>query len=240
MKKIVCLLLICVVMMSAVACSDNGDGGSSDTVAKILNPMEYTIYMNIFGSDQGSDYVDKSYTKEGIFAILHDSYNDVLRYYVWGYSDETLCCDWQWEFVPSDKDSLPPIGSHVKVTGTFVQNDSALDGYWMEDASVETVVEYENGIGEYDTITMSPTLTRVQIVNMRNFATEYDGKPIKIYGRVMSSDSIQHPYYNGSWSLPLEYDGTLPAIGTYVTVTGKFSGSSASDSKIVVESVEVD
>ena len=241
MKKVLCLILLCVVMISAVSCSgDESENGTSDSVAKVLNSMEYTIYMNIFHSGQGDSYTDKTYTKEGVFAILHDSYNDTTRYYVWGYSDETLCCDWQWEFVPDNTDALPPIGSRVKVTGTFVKNNDALDGYWLEGASIETVAEYTASIGDYDMITMSPTLTRVQVINMVNHTSEYNGQSVKIYGRVMSGNKIQHPYYDNSWSLPLEYEGDLPAIGTWITVTGKFSGTSANNSKIVVESVEAD
>ncbi|MBQ8409703.1 MAG: hypothetical protein IJY39_12665 [Clostridia bacterium] len=241
MKKILCLILLCVIAVSTIACSNGeAEGKSSDTVAKVLNPIEYSIYLNVFQNGEGNSYANKTYTKEGVFAILHDSYNNKTRYYVWGYSDKTLCCDWQWEFVPTSTDELPPIGSRVKVSGKFVENDSALDGYWMENAIVEVVVKYEASIGDYDTITMSPTLTRVQVVNMLNHASEYAGQSIKIYGRVMSGGKIQHPYYDGAWSLPLEYDGDLPAIGTWITVTGKFSGSSASDSKVIVESITID
>ena len=239
MKKFLISILLLVTLLTAVACSGSGEV-TSDTVAKVLNPVEYSTYINIFHNDQGGSYTDKSYTKDGIFAVLYDSYNDTKRYYVWGYSDETLCCDWQWEFVPESTDDLPEIGSHVKVTGKFVQNEAALDGYWLEGASIETVAKYEAAIGEYDMTTMSPTLTRVQVINMVNHTSEYDGKSVKIYGRVMSGNMIQHPYYDNAWSLPLEYAENLPAIGTWVTVTGKFSGSSVTDSKIIAESIEID
>lgn len=239
MKKFLCLIFVCVMLLSTAACSDS-KVGTSDAVEKILNPMEYSIYMNIFYNEDGSSYTGKDYTKEGIFAVLHDSYNDTVRYYVWGYSDETLCCDWQWEFVPENTDNLPPIGSRVKVTGKFVQNDAALDGYWMEGANVETITKYEAAIGEYDMITMSPTLTRVQVINMVNHTSEYDGQSVKIYGRIMSGNKIQHPYYDNAWELPLEYEGELPPIGTWVTVTGKFSGSSVGDNRIIADNVEAD
>ena len=99
MKRKICTLLSCILLMALTACSGNGKGntsGSSDTIARILNPMEYTIYVNTFLNEQGDDYTGKSSTKEGVFSILYDSFNDTTRYYVWGYSDETLCCDWQW------------------------------------------------------------------------------------------------------------------------------------------------
>lgn len=243
MKRKLCTLLSCILLMALTACSGNGKdntSGTSDAIARILNPMEYTIYVNTFLNEQGDDYTGKSYTKEGVFSILYDSFNDTTRYYVWGYSDETLCCDWQWEFLPTDTASLPPIGSHVKMTGTLVQDDNALDGYRFEKATVETVSEYTAAAGEYDTTTMSPTLARVQLVNMMQFAPDYTDKSIKIYGRVMSGNKLQHPYYDGDWEIPLETTEKLPAIGTWVTVSGKFTGSMFEDSKIVVETVEID
>lgn len=240
-RRILCIIMLFAVLMSAVSCSAGGEtDGTSDKVARILNSMEYTIYMNVFYSGQGDSYTDKTYTKEGVFAILRDSFNDVTRYYVWGYSDETLCCDWQWEFVPKNKEELPPIGSHVKVTGNFAANGNALDGYWMEDARVETISSYDAAIGECDLITMSSTLARVQIINMVNYPTEYNGQAVKVYGRVMSGGEIQHPYYDNAWSLPLEYEGDLPAIGTWITVTGSFRGSSEGDGSLIVESLESD
>lgn len=249
MKKLISIIVVCFMLLFLTACGDSGSADSTShtsstvgtgKVEKLLDPMEYTIYMNIFQSEQGSDYIDKNYTKEGIFTTLKDSFNSTVRYYVWGYSDETLCCDWQWEFVPENPDELPPIGSHVKVTGTFVKNDSALDGYWLENANVESVSEFDGVYGDNDTTTMSPTLTRVQIINMTNYATEYNGQSVKVYGRVASGNKLQHPYYDDAWDIPLEYSETLPSIGTYVTVIAKFSGTGVDDSKLIVESIETD
>lgn len=239
MKKILCIILALIIGCSLAACSDDG-GGSSDQIAKVLDPMEYSLYLNVFQNGKGADYEGKTFVKEGIFTIIYDEYNSAVRYYVWGYSDETLCCDWQWEFIPRDESSLPPIGSRVKVTGTLVRNNKALDGYWHENAAVETLTEYTAASGAQDTTTMSPTLTRVQLINMINHASKYNDKPMKIYGRVASDNSIQHPYYNGAWVLTVDYAGDLPATGTFVTVTGKFSGTSKDDSKIVAESVVAD
>lgn len=238
MKKIVSLILTLSLAFILVSCASSG-GGSADKMARILNPMEYTIYTNVFYEKNTSGYVDKTYTKDGIFTEIQDSYNSKTRYYVWGYSDETLCCDWQWEFVPKEGEELPKIGSHVKVNGNFVKDSMALDGYWIEDATVETVSEYKAAIGKFDTTTMSPTLARVQLINMRNFAETHNGETIMIYGRVASDNKLQHPYYDGSWSIPLEYEKSLPAIGTYVTVRGKFTGTSLLETKIVVEELDV-
>lgn len=255
MKNLISIILVCFILLSLTACGDSGSADSTgnksntgsvsstestDNVERLLDPMEYTIYMNIFQSNQGNDYIDKTYTKEGIFTTLKDSFNSTVRYYVWGYSDETLCCDWQWEFVPENPDKLPPIGSHVKVTGKFVENENALDGYWLENASVESVSEFNGVYGDNDTTTMSPTLTRVQIINMTNYATEYNGQSVKVYGRIASGNKLQHPYYDGAWDIPLEYSENLPSIGTYVTVIAKFSGTSVDDSKLIVDSIKTD
>ena len=239
MKRMIGFFLVCLTVFSFAACESSG-GATTDKVEKVLDPMEYTIYMNVFYSKQGDQYVNKEYTKEGIFTVLKDSFNKTTRYYVWGYSDETLCCDWQWEFVPEDPDELPPIGSRVKVTGSFAKNDGALDGYWLENASVETVRSFTGAYGDNDTTTMSPTLTRVQLINMVRFPAEYNGQSIKIYGRVASGNKLQHPYYDGAWEIPLEYGEALPAIGTYVTVVATFSGTSSADSRLIVESIESD
>ena len=208
-------------------------------MARVLDPLEYTLYTNIFYNGEGSKYADMNYKKEGVFAEVYDNFNSTVRYYVWGYSDETLCCDWQWEFIPKEGEELPKIGSHIKIEGMFVKDSKALDGYWIKDATVKTVSEYEAANGKLDTTTMSPTLTRVQLINMINFTEIHDGDTVTIYGRVASDNKLQHPYYDGSWTIPLEYEGKLPAIGTYVTVTGKFKGSSSIDNKIVVENLDV-
>lgn len=237
MKKIISFALACVLMLTFAACGEKAD---TDSVEKVLNSMEYSMYCLVFMQDGASGFVNKTTTKEGIFAAVEDNYSSVTRYYVWGYADETLCCDWQWEFVPQDTDDLPPIGSKVKVTGSFVKSEDALDGYWISDASVKTVSEYDGASGERDTTTMSPTLTRVQLVNLMVFASKYEGKTVKIYGRVASGNKLQHPYYDNAWVVDLDYDGELPAIGTYVTVDAVISGSDYDDFKLIVQNLVQD
>jgi hypothetical protein len=244
MKKIISITLVLVLALCLIACngtneSNGGEATVTESIIKVLNPLEYTIYMNIFASGQTDGYIDREYTKEGILAIIHDSFNQKDRYYVWGYSDETMCCDWQWEFTVEDASKLPPIGSYVKVTGNFGANEKSLDGFWLEDGSVEAVATYKKAIGTYDMTTMSPTLTRVQIINMYNFPADYNGKDVKVYGRALM-DGIQHPYYDGSWSMLVESAEPLPSIGTYITVTGKFFGTSIEDCKIVADTIVPD
>ena len=226
--------------MCASGCDGGEPSGPLNDVPRLLSPMEYTLYLNIFYNGEASGYVDNEYTKDGVFGILKDSYTGIDRYYVWGYSDETLCCDWQWEFVPEDGEELPKPGSHVKVNGTLKASETALDGYWLEDARVELVEEFVGGFGDVDMTTLSPTLTRVQLIFMCNRAQQFSGSVVRVYGRVMSGNRVQHPYYDGAWYLDVEYDGEMPSIGSYVTIMGEFLGTTSTDVRIKAMLVEVD
>ncbi|MBE6686816.1 MAG: hypothetical protein E7591_06235 [Ruminococcaceae bacterium] len=250
MKKCLLILLSALLIISLVSCGEKdsqksdaetpGKVTDTDIVETVLNPMEYTLYQNIFYNDMAADYEGVTVTKEGIFAVIQDKFSDKLRYYVWGYSDNTLCCDWQWEFVPKDISVLPEPGSKIKVTGTLTASDDALDGHWFTEGEVAVMTNYTQNGGNYDLTTMSPTLARVQLVNIMNFPEEVNEEKIAVYGRIMAGNMIQHPYYDNSWSVPLESKDALPAAGTYVTINGVFSGTTTENSKIVVESIDID
>ena len=232
MKRFTLLALTFILCISMISCGggvpsepqipeESGDDGSmtepvseTATMPRELNAMEYTLYTNIFYNDQADMYANQTYTKDGVFTVLHDVYNDCERYYVWGYADETLCCDWQWEFVPSDLENLPEPGSLIQMTGIMVADDSALDGYWYTDTTYTVKENYTGGKGKYDMTTMSPTLTRVQLINMLNDPVGHTGERVVIYGRIETDNRLQHPYYDNAWYMPLDYAGELPAIGT--------------------------
>ena len=105
-----------------------GAANTADSIPVILNQAEYLLYQNIFYNSYGPQYEGQSVTKRGVLARIRDAFNDCDRYYVWGYLDNTKCCDWQWEFVPTDKNSLPAPGSLVVVKGVFKADDNALEG----------------------------------------------------------------------------------------------------------------
>lgn len=231
MKKFLCLILALVMLMSLAACSGNGNSDNNNFVVgnetgeemqTILTPSEYVLYQNIFYNDQGADYVNKETIKKGIFTKIRDEFNEKERYYVWGYNDNTKCCDWQWEFVPADKDSLPTIGSTITVTGMFMESDSALDGYWIENAAVETVVEYKNVKADMDLTTMGGTLERVQLINMQRFTERFEGKTVAVYGRIESETSIQHPYYDNAFSQHFITEDEMLPFGSVAIVTGVY------------------
>ncbi|MBR4241837.1 MAG: hypothetical protein IKR97_06410, partial [Eubacterium sp.] len=96
MKKIIALVL-CALMIVAALCgcsktqtkdNDKSDiTSSSKTMQTVLNTAEYTLYQNIFYNDTKADYNGKPAKKEGVFTTVIDSYNNTVRYYVWGYND---------------------------------------------------------------------------------------------------------------------------------------------------------
>lgn len=246
MKKITFLLLCLAVIFTLVGCSKAVDTNNetkpseaektavSQPVETILEPSEYVLYQNIFYNNQGADYENKQVTKKGIFTILYDEYNSTTRYYVWGYNDNTKCCDWQWEIVPSDINNLPNAGSTVNVTGMFQADENALDGYWIENAQIEVETQFSSSDVDVDTTTMGGTLERVQVANMQGHADKFEGKTVTVYGRIDSPSSVQHPYYNNCFSQAFTSADKVQAIGTKVIVSGKFSNGVISDASVSV------
>ncbi len=203
---------------------DSSGSAAPAAVPSVLDQMEYVLYQNIFFNGQADEYVGKTFEKRGTLIRLEDRWNDVTRYYVWGYMDATKCCDWQWEFVPDDPSSLPPNGSLVTMKGTLEHNENALDKYWYVHASVKTETRYEGPAGvDVDLSAMDATLERVQYYNLLKDPDRYNGKTVCIYGRVKTPTSIQHPYYDNYWELSFTPAGEVPAIGTMVLITGTWA-----------------
>lgn len=198
----------------------------------MTTPMEYTLYQNIFYNDLISQFEGQEMTKVGTFSTITDSFSDVTRYYVWGYNDETKCCDWQWEFVPGEDMELPPEGSLIEVTGTFTQDENALDSCWLTDVTMEVKTPWKESDVDVDMSTMSGTLERVQLINMQYYPEQYEGKSVLAYGRVESGNSVQHPYYDGAWSQEFSTEGEVPAIGTTVLVSGKYTDGIITEAEI--------
>ena len=245
MKKLLALFLVLAALLSLSACKSESNPQSpagpeetasdrvqTDKVPTLISQTEYVLYQNIFFNKQAEDYVNKKAVKEGTFVRLEDRYNDVTRYYVWGYYDNTKCCDWQWEFVPEDPASLPPNGSLVKMTGTLARDEAALDKLWFVDATVETVTRYEGPTADADLCCMSATLERVQLANMQHFPGDFEGRTVRVYGRVLGPAAIQHPYYDNVWTQDFQTDGAVPAIGTEVIVSGTWTGGSVTGAEV--------
>ena len=230
-KKVISLLLFLLASLLLLSScgSDNSSSTSpaaaaetTETIPVVLNQAEYVLSQNIFYNDYMAEYDGKATTKEGVFAVIQDAYSNVTRYYVWGYLDQTMCCDWQWEFIPKEPDKLPTPGSRIKVTGTYQINDNALDELWIVDANVETLVTYTGEQVELNMLTMSDTLERVQLASMFTKPEQFKDKEYIVYARVVSDSLLQDPYYDGSWQIPYETKETMPAIGTIVVLKGVY------------------
>ena len=248
MKKLICMILLIALLLSLSACKSaegadagtaapagTGEAGSqgqpqvgpapSKAMPTVLNQTEYVLYQNIFFNDMADDYVGKTAVKEGTFTRLYDAFSGKYRYYVRGYMDATKCCDWQWEFVPANPDSLPANGSLVKLSGTLTRDEAALDKLWFTDTALELVTPYEPADCDVDMTTMDATLERVQLLNMQYKPDAFQGKTLRLYGRVLNPTTIQHPYYDNAWTQPFTSQAQVPAIGTMVILTGTWQNS---------------
>lgn len=223
---------------AAYKSSGKSSGTSFETV---LDTNEYAMYYNIFYNDQGGDYDGKPVFKKGTFATLYDEYNEIVRYYVWGYNDQTKCCDWQWELKYDDVKDVPSNGSLVEVTGTFASDENALDGYWITEPKITVKSAYKGADVDIDMSTMSATLERVQAFYIINKYPNLEGKTVRMYGRVMDDKTIQHPYYNETdFKVEIETEDEMPAIGMMVMVQGTVFYDDSSDyGKIINASVKL-
>ena len=180
-KMLLVLLLLCAVLLLS-ACGEKKEAvtlaTSTAKVPTVLNSAEYTLYQNIFYNDYAKQYDGKSVSKRGVFTTIQDEYFGRTRYYVWGYLDNTLCCDWQWELQLDDTANLPANGSLIDVTGTFASNENALDGYWINGAKITTLTTYTGTKADVDMTTMSDTLERVQILDVQNYPEAFEGKSV--------------------------------------------------------------
>ncbi len=239
MRKINIIISVLLTVSAILACSGCGTGSSSGETGsearlEIFSQDEYILYQNVFYKDYGKELDGKRVTKEGVLAVLNDAFNNRTRYYVWGYYDQTKCCDWQWEFVPNESDGLPPAGSLVNVDGLFVSNNEALDGYWIAEANVKVKTEYTVMKSDIDMYSMSCTLERVQMINVLRHPEIFQDREFTAYGRIASPDSLEDPYYDGSWEIKIVWDGDLPAAGTLVAVTG-----SIRDGSLIVQTLKI-
>ena len=238
MKTVKILLSIILAVALILICSGCDDKTSDNDVNHTENRLEmysqdeYVLYQNIFYRDYGKECDGTNVDKKGIFAIINDAYNNRLRYYVWGYYDQTKCCDWQWEFVPKEGDTLPPVGSLISLKGTFVSSKEALDGYWIVNVQLSTETEYSGIVCDIDMLSMSCTLERVQIYNIINRSETFQDRDFSAYARIASLNSFEDPYYNGSWHIEFAWDGDIPGIGTLVEIFG-----TVRDGKLLVRSM---
>ena len=221
MKRALLILLSVLIIIGLFAgCSKDKEKEPSLIMPTKLDTVEYTLYQNIFFNDKISEYADKETTKTGTFTTLYDAYNNTVRYYVWGYNDNTKCCDWQWEIKFDDAKNLPNNGALVVVKGVFEENENALDGLWIVNPEVTVETNYKSGDYDVDMLTMSNTLERVEAANIQNMPDYFEGKTVGFYGRMKNDTEIEDAYYDNSWSIKVSGDFTVPAYGTTVIAKG--------------------
>ncbi len=97
---------------------------------------------------------------------------------------------------------------------------------------METVTRYEGETADVDLTVMDGTLERVQLLNLLHAPDLYEGKTVRIYGRVMTPNTIQHPYYDNVWKLDFMTGQEVPAIGTMVVVTGTWQSSTLVNAQV--------
>ena len=204
----------------------------SDVMPTVVNTAEYTLYRNIFFNDMQADYDGKETIKEGTFATIHDAFNDVTRYYVWGYNDQTKCCDWQWELKMDDVSDLPTNGSLVRVTGTYETNEDGLDDFWIIHPQITVKTPFVGRDYDIDMQAMSDTLERVQTINISNRKDVFEGKTVCGYGRVQNENTLKDPYYDNSWTVAISGEYEVPAFGTMVLVSGTIRDGVIADCEI--------
>lgn len=237
MKRLSCILLAFCLLFCLCACEGgkkSAEAATTDTLPQIFDGEQYQIYQNLFFNDQKASFIGQKMTATGVFVSIRDSFNSVTRYYCWGYYDQTKCCDWQWELKLDDTSDLPANGSKVTFTGTFAEDEAALDKIWMTDVSLTVEEAYIGETCELDLCLMNSTLERVQLLNMQYFPDDYTGKIVRLYGRVYDPGTLQHPYYDGAWTQSFTASGDVPAIGTEVIVRGTYTGSTVSEASVQV------
>ena len=244
----VCSVLLIVALLSG--CGGNvGDAARSSDDAlladaaeagnkmpTVVNTTEYTLYQNIFYNDTKSDYSGKDTVKTGTFATLHDAFNDVTRYYVWGYNDQTKCCDWQWELKLDDASDLPTNGSLVEVSGTYAEDDAALDDFWIIHPKITVKKAFAGRDFDIDMQSMDNTLERVQTMNIVRKAEAFEGKTVCGYGRILNQTTLQDPYYDNSWTIGISGGFTVPAFGTLMLVSGTVRDGGIADCELLENS----
>ncbi len=230
MKRLILIFLSAVMLAAALsACAPKTEKAAkkeekaeSVLMPTVINTVEYTLYQNIFYNEKASEYSGQAAEKEGTFATLYDAYNDVTRYYVWGYNDNTKCCDWQWELkYEGEEKDLPKNGSLITVSGTYESDKAALDGFWIVNPEITIKTKYKGNDCDIDMLSMSNTLERVQITNVKDFPDKFSGKSIGFYGRMKNDAAIEDPYYDNSWNIPVEGEFEVPAFGTIVIANGR-------------------
>lgn len=192
-------------------------------IKDVFSADEDAAYHDLFYNDAGDKYENKEYTKYGIFAVIYDAYNDTERYYVWGFGDESKDCCYQWEFVMPENATVPAPGSYIKVVGAMSYDEKALDKYWLTDVTLSVEEAYAVTSYDFDFVTLSPTLMRVQMINMLQLTEEFADKKVRIIGKALSENTMTSAYTDDEWSVHFSSASGHINTGDIILVDGVFN-----------------
>lgn len=210
----------------------DGKEVSPDTVLEsiplVVSEEDWQVYSNVYRSGDISKLNYEIKEGTGIFTTIKNNKTGKNSYYVWGYSDEDRTHDWQWELdLENYNGQIPSNGSLIHYSGTFVSSELANDYYWLTnvylDVKRELVLKTKY---DYDTRTMSPTLSYFQLCHVLGYIGQTEGQPICIYGRVSSLNmdgihtSVQHPYIDDFWNITIDTQINVPKIGSTIVIKG--------------------
>lgn len=135
MKRIICLALSLLMMLSMVGCGNSNSNSTSDQSGETLNnsvekydvdltklssTMVYSEVYNMMTTPD--DYIGKAIKMSGNFGVYQDQTTNKL-YFACLIADATACCSQGIEFVLdgdySYPDDYPDINSIITVTGIF-------------------------------------------------------------------------------------------------------------------------
>ena len=228
----------------AEAAAPEEPGLPPETVTLGLSPVtdanEALEYKKIIVDGETDGVKNTEVTKTGMFCAVQDRFNDVTRYYVWGYGDEARSVDWQWEFVPADAGALPAQGSVITVKGVLKESEAALDRLRLENAEVSVGTDYTpDTVYDVDCRFMGSTLERVQVQNVSLFPEDFAGKTMAVYGRASGTAAVRQPYDGAEgqivdWSLEFSSAYENPEADTMIVVTGSLTGDNAVMSGAVI------
>lgn len=252
MKKITALIVSLLLLMTLASCGNNTSGehdhdheetaaaGTPHThdpsgapvnyaekietgIKEYFNSDEDAQYHELFFDKNTAKYENKSFTKYGTFAVIYDAYSSTERYYVWGYGSEEKDCCFQWEFVLPEGTTVPVRGSYIKVTGTMTHSDDALDKYWLTDVTLSVEEEAKETDYDYDFTTLSPTLMRVQAINMHQKTEVFKNKTVRIYGKAASEVTVSPIDNSDSWSFHFSAARDHLNAGSAIIIEGVYN-----------------
>ncbi len=202
-----------------------------------VNADEYKAYHDLFFNSNAGAYENKEFTKYGTFAIIFDAYHDCTRYYVWGYGDENKGSCYQWEFVMPEGTVIPAAGSYIRVSGTMTYSEEALDKYILTDVTLSVEEEYTPSSADYDFVTMSPTLGRVQQQNMTGKEDQFKNVTVRMPVYINDSGSLSSVFEFEAWALHYKDSSSAVKVEDYMIIDGVFN-ETGTDSMIKIISAQ--